>query len=127
MSVQEQAGQRIGILGYGSIGRQVGRLAKALGMTVLAYTASEKDTPEKKKDRGYIVPGTGDRDGEYPDEWYSGLDKEGLHHFLEQDIDWLVISVPLTKETTHFLSTEEFKVLSQGGKKKPFVTNIARG
>jgi len=96
-------------------------------MTVLAYTASEKDTPEKKKDRGYIVPGTGDRDGEYPDEWYSGLDKEGLHHFLEQDIDWLVISVPLTKETTHFLSTEEFKVLSQGGKKKPFVTNIARG
>lgn len=126
-TVRDRVGLRLGVLGYGSIGRQVGRVAKAMGMQVLAYTASPKDTPEKKKDGGFIVPGTGDPDGEIPVEWFSGLDKESLHHFLEQDLDWLVVAVPLTKETTHFLSTAEFKKLSQGGKRKSYVTNIARG
>ncbi|THX36599.1 hypothetical protein D6D10_06541 [Aureobasidium pullulans] len=125
--VSDSVGMRVGVLGYGSIGRQVGRVAKAMGMDVIAFTASPKDTPEKKKDVGYIVPGTGDPDGEIPSAWYSGLDKESLHNFLKQDIDLLLISVPLTKETTHFLSTEEFKVLSQNGKRPAYVTNIARG
>ncbi|KAI7526751.1 hypothetical protein KC319_g20667, partial [Hortaea werneckii] len=47
--------------------------------------------------------------------------------FLRQEIDWLVVSVPLTEQTRHFLSTEEFRALSQDGKKPAFVTNIARG
>ncbi|CAD0082539.1 unnamed protein product [Aureobasidium vineae] len=118
-SVKDSVGMRVGVLGYGSIGRQVGRVAKAM--------ASPKDTPEKKKDAGYIVPGTGDPNGEIPSAWYSGLDKESLHDFLKQGIDLLLISVPLTKETTHFLSTEEFQILSQHGKKPAFVANIARG
>jgi phosphoglycerate dehydrogenase-like enzyme len=96
-------------------------------MDVIAFTASPKDTPEKKKDTGYIVPGTGDPDGHIPSAWYSGLDKQSLHNFLKQDIDLLLVSVPLTKDTTHFLSTEEFKVLSQNGKKPAFISNIARG
>jgi hypothetical protein len=96
-------------------------------MDVIAFTASPKDTPEKKKDAGYIVPGTGDPDGSIPSAWYSGLDKKSLHDFLKQDIDLLLVSVPLTKETTHFLSKEEFKVLSQNGKKPAFIANIARG
>jgi phosphoglycerate dehydrogenase-like enzyme len=96
-------------------------------MDVIAFTASPKDTPEKKKDVGYIVPGTGDPNGEIPSAWFSGLDKESLHDFLKQDIDLLLVSVPLTKETTHFLSTKEFKILSQDGKKPAFIANIARG
>ncbi|KAK5131290.1 hypothetical protein LTR08_001129 [Meristemomyces frigidus] len=125
--VRDMVGRRLGVLGYGSIGRQVGRVAKAMGMDVVAYTATPKDTPEKKKDRGFIVPGTGDIDGEVPSAWYSGLDKESRIHFLKQDIDWLIVSVPLTDQTHHFLSTDEFKALSQDGKKPAFVTNIARG
>ncbi|THX41602.1 hypothetical protein D6D11_08440 [Aureobasidium pullulans] len=31
-------------------------------MDVIAFTASPKDTPEKKKDVGYIVPGTASLD-----------------------------------------------------------------
>ena len=127
VTVRDMVGRRLGVLGYGSIGRQVGRVAKALGMDVIAYTATPKDTPEKKKDAGFIVPGTGDVDGSIPSAWYSGLDKDSLHHFLKQDIDWLVVSVPLTDQTRHFLSTSEFKALSQDGKKPAFVTNIARG
>ncbi|CAK4032725.1 D-2-hydroxyacid dehydrogenase [Lecanosticta acicola] len=126
-NVRDWVGRRIGILGYGSIGRQVGRVAHAMGMEVFAYTATAKDTQEKKKDRGYIVPGTGDAEGEIPREWYSGLAREDLRKFLQQDLDWLAVSVPLTKETRHFLSHAEFDVLSAGGKRPAFVTNIARG
>lgn len=96
-------------------------------MDVIAFTASPKDTPEKKKDVGFIVPGTGDIDGSIPKDWYSGLDKKSLHNFLSQDIDILLVSVPLTDDTRHFLSKEEFSVLSQQGKKPAFIANIARG
>lgn len=122
--VRDRVGLRLGVLGYGSIGRQVARVAKAMGMRVLAYTASPKDTAEKRKDSGYIVPGTGDEEGVVPDEWFSGLEKKNLHDFLKQDVDWLVVSVPLTKETRHFLSDDEFEILSR---QKAFITNIARG
>jgi hypothetical protein len=67
-----------------------------MGMEVYAYTATEKDTPEKRADQGYIVPNTGDPDGSIPTKWFSGTDKQSLHDFLSQDIDLLVISVPLT-------------------------------
>jgi len=100
------------------------RVAKALGMDILAYTASPRKTPESKKDRGYIVPGTGDPDGTLPSAWYSGLDKSSLHNFLSQDLDILLVSVPLTPQTLHFLSAEEFAILA---KKNAFIINIARG
>lgn len=125
MSVRDMVGQRLGVLGYGSIGRQVGRVAKAMGMDVIAYTASPKDTKESRRDRGFIVPGTGDPDGEIPSEWYSGLEKSKLHEFLRQDIDILLVSVPLTKETTHLLGKEEFDIL--GKTRNAFVSNISRG
>ncbi|KAL2353129.1 hypothetical protein BJ546DRAFT_128319 [Cryomyces antarcticus] len=122
--VRDLVGQRLGVLGYGSIGRQVARVAKAMGMDVIAYTASPKDTPEKKKDAGFIVPHTGDPDGSIPSAWYSGLDKPSLHNFLSQDIDMLLVSVPLTPQTKHFLSTAELSIL---GKRHAFISNIARG
>ena len=42
-SMSELAGKTIGIVGYGSIGRKVATIAKAFGMTVLAYNRSEKE------------------------------------------------------------------------------------
>jgi hypothetical protein len=70
-------------------------------MNVIAYTASPRETPEERADNGFIVPGTGDPDGSIPTAWYSGLDKESLHNFLKQDIDMLVICVPLTYVFKH--------------------------
>jgi phosphoglycerate dehydrogenase-like enzyme len=99
-----------------------------MGMEVVAYTASPRKSKEDKKDKGFIVPGTGDSDGSIPTEWFSGLDKESLHEFLRQDLDWIVVAVPLTEETTRFLGKKEFEVLSKNATRtKPFVTNIARG
>jgi hypothetical protein len=109
-------GQRIGVLGYGGIGRQgwyysivisndkiltnnhrlVARIASAMGMEVFAYTATEKKTPEDRADQGYFVPGIGDPDGSIPVKWFHGLDKPSLHNFLSQKLDVLVVSVPLT-------------------------------
>ncbi|KAI4182452.1 MAG: hypothetical protein L6R41_005963 [Letrouitia leprolyta] len=123
-NVNDKVGQRLGVLGYGSIGRQVSRVAKATGMDVIAYTARPRDSPESKRDQGFIVPGTGDPEGALPSAWYSGTDKEDLHHFLAQDLDHLLISVPLTKQTTHLLGKEEFDILS---KHNAFITNISRG
>lgn len=105
----------------------VARVAKAMGMDVIAYTASPRKTPESKKDDGYIVPGTGDPDGILPSAWYSGTDKDDLHNFLKQEIDLLVVGVPLTKYTTHLLSTDEFEVLHKSNPRGTYIANIARG
>ncbi|KAF2253341.1 hypothetical protein BU26DRAFT_515709 [Trematosphaeria pertusa] len=125
--VSDNVGKRVGVLGYGSIGRQVARVAKAMGMDVIAYTASPRPTPESRRDGGFIVPGTGDPEGEYPSAWFSGLNKDSLHEFLKQKIDLLVLSVPLTKETTHFLSTEEFALLNEVNPAGTYIANISRG
>ncbi|KAF2468192.1 uncharacterized protein BDR25DRAFT_265886 [Lindgomyces ingoldianus] len=126
-SVRDAVGQRVGVLGYGSIGRQVARVAKAMGMNVIAYTASPRTTPESKRDEGFIVPGTGDPDGSIPSAWYNGLDKKSLHEFLKQEIDLLVLCVPLTKDTTHFISTDEFSVLEKSNPHGTYIANISRG
>lgn len=124
-------------MGYGSIGRQVARIAKALAMDVVAYTNHPRSTPESKRDTGYIVPGTGDPEGEFPSEWYSGTDDASIDSFLGSGLDWLVIAVPLTESTRGLISESRFKLLSssvrpqntnyKGDVIKPFVTNIARG
>ncbi|KAM3086881.1 hypothetical protein ACMFMG_001002 [Clarireedia jacksonii] len=125
-NVRDFVGQRLGVLGYGAIGRQAARICKAMGMDVIAYTASPRNTPESKKDTGkYIVPSTGDPDGTIPSAWYSGLDKDSLHNFLSQSIDVLLVSVPLTPQTRHFLAAPEFEIL--GTKSNAFIVNIARG
>ncbi|KAJ5817258.1 D-isomer specific 2-hydroxyacid dehydrogenase NAD-binding [Penicillium robsamsonii] len=128
--IHDQVGKRIGILGYGSIGRQIARVSNALGMTVHAYTANPRLTPESRHDTGYIVPGTGDPDGSIPVSWHHGTDRESIHSFLALGLDHLVISLPLTPQTTRLLGAEEFAILSRNchhHASKPYVTNISRG
>jgi phosphoglycerate dehydrogenase-like enzyme len=57
--VRELRGSTMGVLGYGHIGRECARMAKALGMNVVAATRSGK----KSKIGGYLTEGTGDHDG----------------------------------------------------------------
>lgn len=116
----------MGILGYGSIGRQIARLAKAFGMEVFAYTATPRETPEARRDYGYVVPGTGDAEGVVPSEWFSGTDRESLHHFLGQDLDMLVLCVPSTTKTASLIGAQEFEIITKSGC-RPFLTNVSRG
>lgn len=126
--VEDSVGRRVGILGYGSIGRQVARLSKALGMDVHAYTLHPRETPESRRDDTYAPPGTGDPDGAFPSRWFSGGSREDLHRFLSSGLDLLVVAAPLTSKTTHLLGADELNLLGEGGRRgKTFVSNIARG
>lgn len=113
-----------GILGYGAIGRQCARAAKAFGMDVVAYTMRERSTAETRFDDSYVVAGTGDPEGLLPSKWFHGTAKESLNEFLDQDLDILVISLPLTSLTRNMIAKEQFQILS---KKKTFLSNIGRG
>ena len=104
-------GKTIGICGYGSIGRQIARVFSAMGSNVHAYTSSSRNTPESRRDTGYVTPNTGDPDGTIPTAWYSGSDKTGLHTFLASGLDMLVISVPLTDSTRGLFGKDEFDIL----------------
>ncbi|RMZ78091.1 hypothetical protein DV737_g4024, partial [Chaetothyriales sp. CBS 132003] len=126
-SVSDWVGKRVGIAGYGSIGRQVARVFVAVGAQVVAYTASPRPTPDSRRDKGYIVPGTGDPDGSFPSEWYSGTSKESLHAFLRAGLDALVISLPLTPATTNLVGKEEFDVLRAANSAGTLLVNISRG
>jgi phosphoglycerate dehydrogenase-like enzyme len=124
LGVYDSPGLRMGILGYGAIGRHCARLGQALGMKVYAYTRSEKPTPASRRDDSYCVPGTGDPEGVIPAKWFHGSSRDDVNHFLAQDLDLLVVSLPLTEATKYILGREQFEILS---KKKTFVSNIARG
>ncbi|MCJ1308894.1 hypothetical protein MMC25_002549 [Agyrium rufum] len=119
------AGKRMGILGYGSIGRHIASLASAFKMDVIAYTASPKDTPESRRDRAYVPPGGGDAEGLIPSKWYSGTSKAELHEFLRQDLDILILSVPLTAGSRHLIGDEEFSILAEN--RHAYIVNVARG
>ncbi|KAJ4133017.1 hypothetical protein NW754_015828 [Fusarium falciforme] len=126
LGMQVSTGRRMGILGYGGIGRQCARLGQALGMEVYAYTLRERPTAESRRDETYCVPGTGDPEGVIPSKWFSGGTSQDVDHFLEQDLDLLVVSLPLGDATRGLLGAEQFKVLGKNHG-KTFVCNIARG
>ncbi|KAK3689725.1 hypothetical protein B0T22DRAFT_177400 [Podospora appendiculata] len=124
LNVEDAPGKRMGILGYGAIGRQCAKLAQALGMEVFAYTRSERSTPESRRDDSYVVPGTGDPEGLIPTKWFHGASSEAVDTFLAQDLDILVLSLPLTESSRRIIGPDQFEILARN---KTFVSNIARG
>ncbi|KAK3901227.1 hypothetical protein C8A05DRAFT_45077 [Staphylotrichum tortipilum] len=124
LEIRDSPGLRMGVLGYGAIGRQCARLGHALGMEVYAYSRSDRSTPEARKDDSFCVPGTGDPDGRIPAKWFHGASKEAVNEFLAQDLDLLVLSLPLTDATRYIVGREQLEILS---KKNTFISNIARG
>ncbi|OAA38220.1 NAD(P)-binding domain protein [Beauveria brongniartii RCEF 3172] len=113
-----------GILGYGSVGRQVARLCKAMGMLVHAYTLHPRRTPSSRRDDSYAPPGLGDPSGALPDRWFAGGSTAELHAFLGSGLDLLVVALPLTPQTRGLVAQAEFEVLRAN---KTFVSNIGRG
>ena len=122
--VQDTPGMRMGILGYGAVGRQCGRLAATLGVEIFAFTRTARDTREQRKDRSYSLPGMGDPDGSIPSAWYHGTSEEAVNEFLRQDLDMLVLCLPLTESSKHLIGRAQFDILA---KKRTFISNVARG
>ena len=114
-SPQELRESTVGIVGYGSIGREIARLLHAFGATILA-TKRDLMHPE---DAGYIPEGQGDPGGDlvrrlYPAQAIRSMFKE---------CDFVVITVPLTSETRGLIGTEELAAL----KPTAFLIDISRG
>lgn len=107
-------GSTIGIVGYGSIGRHIARVADAIGMKVLAY-----DLGEPKEPPGFRWPETGDPDGTIPHEWFG----DGQLHAMLPRCDYLVITLPITKATRGIIGPVELEKLPSHA----YVINIGRG
>jgi len=112
----ELRGSTLGIIGYGSIGRELARIAKtAFGMTVLAC----KRDPSRREDDGYALPGTGDPQGVLPEAWFP---PEKLSELLARS-DAVVMCAPLTKDTERMIGKAELRTM----KRSAYFVNVGRG
>jgi D-2-hydroxyacid dehydrogenase (NADP+) len=93
----------LGIVGFGTIGRALARKAKAIGMKVMA-TKNNIKKGEKVKYVDRLLP------------------KERFRDFL-CPADFVVLTVPLTKETHHMIGEKELACM----KHSAILINVARG
>jgi phosphoglycerate dehydrogenase-like enzyme len=94
-------GKTVGILGLGTIGSETARKAKCLGMKVVAFKKHQTPKPA------------------YVDEL---LGPEGLARLLRQS-DFVVVALPLTKETRHMIGEEQLQMM----KPNAYIVNVSRG
>ncbi len=112
---REIRGMTLGIWGYGGIGRETARLARALGLRVEVLTRNGV----LPRHDVYMVPGTGDPDGLLPHRVWR--DDEDLQ-FLSR-LDFLIIAVPLAPSTEGRIGERELRSLPRTA----CVLNPARG
>lgn len=112
---EDLLGQTMGIVGYGSIGRQIAKIAQAMGMRVLAC----KRDPHEKGDSSYRIPGTGDPEGDIPEGWF-GTDQLAL---MLSQCDVAMITLPLTPATGGLVGKKELEALPSHA----YVLNVGRG
>ncbi|MDQ3285439.1 MAG: D-glycerate dehydrogenase [Actinomycetota bacterium] len=93
-------GKRLGVLGFGRIGRAVARRAKGFGMEICYWSRSRKEEAEEELGARYLE-----------------LDE------LLKTCDFFSIHTPLTEETTHLIGAEELRKM----KPKAVLVNTSRG
>ncbi|MEW2165670.1 D-2-hydroxyacid dehydrogenase [Streptomyces sp. NPDC007084] len=104
-------GATVGIVGYGRIGREIGRLAGQFGMTVLG-----------------LKRGRGTRSGEFfgsaaaEDTDAELYTPDELHAFMAR-CDYLVVTCPLTDQTRGMIDAAALGALKDGA----MVVNVSRG
>lgn len=113
---RELRGQTVGIIGYGSVGRELGRICDQLGMTVLAVKRDVRNPADRE---AYREPGTGDPQGEIPARIYP---PEAVAS-MAGECDFLVVIAPLTGQSRHLINETVLKAM----KKTAVLINVARG
>jgi phosphoglycerate dehydrogenase-like enzyme len=112
---QDLRGSIVGIVGYGSIGREVARLCRAFGAGVLATKRDLKHL----EDIGYTPEGLGDPQADLVDRMYP---PQALRTMAEE-CDFLVVTVPLTRDTRGLVGEEVLGAM----KSTAFLIDISRG
>ena len=108
--------QTVGIVGYGSIGRELARLCSSMGMTVLA---SKRDLSSTAEVNAFAMPNTGDPTGDIPDRIYPADTVASM----AKDCDYLVVTTPQTATTEHLIGEEVFEAMKQTG----VLVSVSRG
>ncbi len=111
----ELRGSTVGIVGYGSIGREIARLVQPFGAKVLAA----KRNVMQPADSGYTQEGLGDPEGAlfhrlYPIQAVGSMVKE---------CDFVVVCLPLTPSTRHLINDEVLRYM----KPEAYLIDIGRG
>jgi phosphoglycerate dehydrogenase-like enzyme len=105
----------VGIVGYGSIGRQIARVLHPLGAIVLA-TKRDLMNP---RDTGYIPGDMGDPEGDLVSRLYP---PEALRSMIKE-CDFVVVTVPKTPRTVGMLGAAEIAAM----KPAAFLVDVSRG
>jgi len=111
----ELRGSTVGIVGYGSIGRQIARILQVFGATVLA-TKRDVFHPE---DTGYTIEGMGDPEGDLVNRLYP---PQALCTMIKK-CDYVVVTLPRTTATRGMLGAKELAAF----KASAFLIDISRG
>lgn len=96
----ELDGKKLGIIGYGRLGKIVARYGQAFGMNVLIY----------------------DRNSEVYKERTPGLQPVGLNDLLTQS-DYILLLISYSPENESFMDTDKFQLLKQDA----YFVNTSRG
>lgn len=116
LEASELRGSTLGIVGYGSVGREIARLAHAFGMKVLA---SKRDVLHPADTNSYTLPGTGDPEGEFFERLYP---PEALTTMV-RECDFVAVTVPLTDTTRGMVGADVIGAMKKGA----YLINVGRG
>lgn len=111
----ELRGSTVGLVGYGSVAREVARLCRAFGARVLA---TKRDLMHLK-DPGYAVEGLGDPQAQLVERLYPPQALASMAALC----DFLVVTVPLTPETRGLVGKRVFAQM----KPTAFLIDVSRG
>ncbi len=108
-------GSTVGIVGYGSIGREIARLCRAAGARVLAAKRDLRNLEHS----GYLPEGLGDPLAEIPARLYPPQAVASM----ASECDFLVVTVPLTPETRGMIDRRVLERM----KPSAYLIDISRG
>jgi phosphoglycerate dehydrogenase-like enzyme len=111
----ELTGSTVGLVGYGSISREVARMLRPFNVKVLA---AKRDVLHPE-DSGYVIEGHGDPGGDHFDRLYP---IEALKSMLKE-CDYVVVTLPLTPATDGLIGEEELRAMKPGA----YLVHISRG
>ncbi len=111
----ELRGSTVGIVGYGSIGREVARICHTFGAHILAIKRDLKQLDDEE----YIVDGLGDPAAEIPDRIYP---PEAIRSMVAL-CDFVVVALPLTSTTRGMIDKRVLEAM----KPDAYLVDVSRG
>jgi len=112
---QELRFSTVGLVGYGSVAREIARILKPMGTEILSVKNDLMELDEK----GFIFAGTGDPHAEFPKRIYPPEAVASMSSLC----DYLVLTAPLTSKSRGMIGEQVFNKM----KPSSYLIDISRG